>query len=310
MKSLHSIADLASLPGPLHLAAGFFDGVHLGHQEVLRSARHAADASGGSAAVLTFDRHPATIIRPAAAPRLLTSTRHRTLIMERLGAAAVLVLPFNESLAALPPEDFIGQIVRSARPLGSISAGTDWAFGHARAGNMSSLAAMGKAAGFSVHAVPPVIIDGEPVSSTRVRLAVEAGDFTTAASLLGRSYSILGDVILGRQLGRKLGFPTANLALESEQFPPSGVYAVHVVLDSKILPGVANLGFRPTVDLTASTRHFEVHLLDFSGDLYGRTLDVRFITRIRDEVRFDSLDALKSQIHLDAHRARSILAAL
>ena len=169
---------------------------------------------------------------------------------------------------------------------------------------------MGKAAGFSVHAVPPVIIDGEPVSSTRVRLAVEAGDFTTAASLLGRSYSILGDVILGRQLGRKLGFPTANLALESEQFPPSGVYAVHVVLDSKILPGVANLGFRPTVDLTASTRHFEVHLLDFSGDLYGRTLDVRFISRIRDEVRFDSLDALKSQIHLDAHRARSILAAL
>ena len=308
MKSLHSIADLATLPGPLHLAAGFFDGVHLGHQEVLRSARHAADASGGSAAVLTFDRHPATIIRPAAAPRLLTSTRHRTLIMERLGAAAVLVLPFNESLAALPPEDFIGQIVRSARPLGSISAGTDWAFGHARAGNMSSLAAMGKAAGFAVHAVPPVIIDGEPVSSTRVRLAVEAGDFTTAASLLGRSYSLLGDVILGRQLGRKLGFPTANLALESEQFPPSGVYAVHVVLDSKILPGVANLGFRPTVDLTASTRHFEVHLLDFSGDLYGRTIEVELVGWIRPEEKFADMSALVAQMDRDSAEARRLTA--
>jgi riboflavin kinase/FMN adenylyltransferase len=307
MQLLHQIADLASLPGPLHLAAGFFDGVHLGHQEVLRSARQGAAADGGLAVVVTFDRHPADIIRPGTAPRLLTSTRHKALLMERLGAAAMLVIPFDEAMAATAADAFVGSLVRAARPLASISCGRDWTFGHARGGNRELLAVLGSRAGFAVHAVAPVLLDGEPVSSTRVRLAIEAGDFVGAARLLGRGYSILGEVIKGRQLGRRLGFPTANLVLEAEQLPPVGVYAVRAVLDGRLLDGVANLGLRPTIEDGCLTRHFEVHLFDFAGDIYGRPLDVRFVARLRDEVRFDSLDALKAQIADDTRRARALL---
>jgi len=307
MKTFAAIGELESLEGPLHLAAGFFDGVHLGHQEVIRTARREADSVGGHAVVLTFDRHPASVLRPGTEPRLLTSVRHKLVLMERQGVAAVLMLRFDEVMAAMDPEEFIGSLVRSARPLASLSVGQDWRFGKGRTGDVELLTNVGRRAGFRVHALAPVMAGGEPVSSTRVRLAIESGDFGGAALLLGRDYSILGEVIRGRQLGRRLGFPTANLALEAEQLPPVGVYAVRAVLDGRILDGVANLGLRPTVEDGALARHFEVHLFDFAGDIYGRLLDVRFVSRLRDEVRFESLDALKAQIADDARRARIAL---
>ena len=166
---------------------------------------------------------------------------------------------------------------------------------------------LGKAETFQVHGIPAVTVAEEPVSSTRVRLAVERGDFPAAARLLGRDYSVHGTIVQGRQLARKLGFPTANLSLEAEQLPPIGVYAVRVTVAGKSCKGVANLGLRPTVEDGTAKRQLEVHLFDHTGDLYGQGIEVRFIQRLRDEMKMDSLEALKAQIALDAAQARSVL---
>lgn len=310
MNTLHSLAELTAVPGPVHLAVGFFDGVHLGHQEVIRRAQATAAADGGTAVVVTFDPHPMKVLRPETAPRLLTSTHHKQLILERLGVSHLLIIPFNEALAALSPDAFIRGICTAAPALGSITVGRSWVFGQGRSGNLATLTALGHVHKFNVFGVAPVIVAEEPVSSTRVRLAVERGDFSAAARLLGREYSILGSVIHGRQLARKLGFPTANLALEAEQLPPIGVYAVKALVEGCQYFGVANLGLRPTVEDGAVTRHFEVHLFDFTGDIYGASVEVRFVQRLRDEVKMETLDALKAQIARDSQQARAIFEEL
>jgi riboflavin kinase / FMN adenylyltransferase len=308
MQTIHAIAGLTALPGPVHLAMGFFDGVHVGHQEVIRGAQAAAETEGGTAVIATFDPHPMKVLRPDTAPRLLTSTLHKSLILAQLGATHLLIIPFDHSLAALSPESFIRTFTQAARPLGSITVGYNWAFGKGRSGNLETLTGLGKLLGFHVHGIAPVVVDEEPVSSTRVRLAVERGDFPAAARLLGRDYSIHGTIVQGRQLARKLGFPTANLAIEAEQLPPIGVYAVRATVAGKSLKGVANLGLRPTVEQDGSAkRQLEVHLFDHTGDLYGQGIEVRFIQRLRDEMKMDSLEALKAQIALDATQARSVL---
>ena len=308
MKSLDAIADLADLPGPVHLAIGFFDGVHTGHQEVIRRAQAAAEADGGTAVTATFDPHPMKFLRPDSAPRLLTSTVHKSLILAQLGVSHLLVIPFDSTLAALTPDAFINTLAAASRPLGSITVGYNWAFGKGRSGNLKTLTAIGQTLGFHVYGIAPVTVAGEPVSSTRVRLAVERGDFPAAAHLLGRDYSIHGTIVQGRQLARKLGFPTANLALEAEQLPPIGVYAVRATLAGQSLKGVANLGLRPTVEDGTAKRQLEVHLFDHTGNDYGQGIEVRFIQRLRDEMKMDSLEALKAQIALDAAQAKRILA--
>jgi riboflavin kinase/FMN adenylyltransferase len=308
MQRLSSIEDLPSVPGPVHLAIGFFDGVHAGHQEVIQHARREAAESGGSAVVATFDPHPLKFLRPETAPRLLSSTRHKALILERFGVSHLLVIPFDAAMAALSPEEFVGRIAAASRPLASITVGKAWAFGRGRTGTLATLQALGQRLGFTAHGIPPVTYGGEPVSSTRIRTAVERGDFVEAAHLLARDYSVLGTVIHGRHLGNQLGFPTANLALEAEQLPPIGVYAVRALVRDTLLPGVANLGHRPTVDSESTERHLEVHLFDFTGDLYGESMEVRFVQRLREELRFESVDLLKAQIERDAARARAILA--
>ncbi|MDB6070022.1 MAG: bifunctional riboflavin kinase/FAD synthetase [Verrucomicrobiales bacterium] len=310
MKTFHDIASLATLPGPVHLAIGFFDGVHLGHQEVIRRARDAAEADGGTAVIATFDPHPMKVLRPQSAPRLLTSTLHKTLILSHLGVTHLLVIPFDSDLAALTPDQFIGCLASAANPLGSVTVGYNWTFGKGRSGNLQTLSALGRTMGFQVHGVTPVVVGEEPVSSTRVRLAVERGDFHAASRLLGRDYSVHGTIVKGRQLARKLGFPTANLSLEAEQLPPIGVYAVRATVADQAFKGVANLGLRPTVEMDGSAkRQLEVHLFDHSGDLYGEGIEVRFIQRLRDEIKMDSLEALKTQIALDAAQARQVLEA-
>lgn len=310
MKTLTALSELTAVPGPVHLAVGFFDGVHLGHQEVIRRAQATAAADGGTAVVVTFDPHPMKVLRPETAPRLLTSTHHKQLILERLGVSHLLIIPFNETLATLSPEAFIRDLSAAAPTLASITVGRAWVFGHGRSGNLATLTALGNAHKFGVFGVAPVIVADEPVSSTRARLAVERGDFPAAARLLGREYSILGTVIQGRQLARKLGFPTANLALEAEQLPPIGVYAVKALVEGRQLYGVANLGLRPTVEDGAVARHFEVHLFDFTGDLYGTTVEVRFVQRLRDEMKMETLDDLKAQIARDAQQARALFGDL
>ncbi len=309
MEILRSIAELERISGPVVLSIGVFDGVHPGHRAVLGRAAADAAAAGGSAVALTFDPHPARFLRPGAAPRLLTSTAHKARLIEEFGMPNLLIVPFDAEFAAQSPEAFIRRLASAARPLRQICVGENWTFGKGRAGNVALLRALGKEMGFTVAEVPAVKIDGAAVSSTRVREAVERGDLDAARRLLGRDYTILGTVEPGDRLGRTIGFPTANLRAHNEQFPPDGVYAVRVSAEGENWRGVANVGYRPTVASGAPERKLEVHLFDFSGDLYDRDLDVDFVCFLRGEKKFDGLDALKAQIAADAAEARRLLEA-
>jgi riboflavin kinase/FMN adenylyltransferase len=306
MHVLSSIEDLSSLPGPIALAIGVFDGVHLGHQEVIRDARDFVATHGGTAVVLTFDPHPLRVLKPEAAPRLLCSTRHKLDILKRCGVGHALVLPFTQQTAQQDAKAFVESLVKACRPLGFISVGYAWTFGRGRSGDIHLLMDLGQAHAFGVYGVPEVQVDGDVVSSTRVREAVRQGDFARAKRLLGRDYTVMGKVVQGRRLGRELGFPTANIAVENEELPPNGVYAVTVHgarFPAHGIKGVANLGTRPTVEVVGE-RALEVHLLDADCDLYGETLEVAFSRQLREERKFASLEELKAQIALDAAQAR------
>ncbi len=302
---LTSIPELATLPGPLFLAIGVFDGVHLGHRAVIERALADARKAGGTAVVVTFDPHPIRLLRPQSAPRLLTSTPHKIRLIRALGAQQLLIIPFDHAFAATPPAEFIRALAAAAHPLREICVGFEWSFGRDRAGNLALLDQLGQELGFDEVGVPAVEIDGKVVSSTLIRSAVETGDLATAASFLGRDYTILGTVTKGAQLGRTLGFPTANLSAHNEQFPPNGVYAVEVLRDGHSLRGVANIGIRPTLENASGERLIEVHLFDFHEDIYGEDLEITFRHFLRPEKKFPSLDALREQIASDAVSARA-----
>ena len=303
---LTSIADLSRLPGPLFLAIGVFDGVHLGHRAVIERAMADAKAAGGTPVVVTFDPHPIRVLRPDRAPRLLTSTAHKLRLIRALGVPHLLIIPFDLTFAATPPGDFIRQLAVAAGPLREICVGHQWSFGKGRAGNLEMLAQLGGELGFEEVGVPAVEVGGRIVSSTLIRQAVEGGDLADAARLLGREYTILGTVIEGRKLGRTIGFPTANLAAHNEQFPPNGVYAVEVFRNGDApRHGVANIGVRPTVAEAGGERVLEVHLFDFDGSLYGTDLEISFRRFLRPEEKFPSLEALRAQIARDAEAARA-----
>ena len=302
MNVFTNMNGLASLPGPVVFAAGVFDGMHLGHQAVLRSALDSARSAGGTAVALTFDPHPSKILRPENASRLLTSTRHKLHLIGELGIPDVLVIPFDETFAAVEAEDFLRRLCSSSRNLVRICVGKGWRFGHARRGDAEMLRRLGPELGFETTEVEPVAIGGTMVSSTLIRQAVESGDLEAARRFLGREYSVLGTVIRGDGLGKTLGFPTANLAAHNEQFPPDGVYAVRVLAGSQAVPGVANIGTRPTTK-TNGEKLLEVHLIGFSGDLYGRDIETEFLRFLRPEKKFADLDALRAQIALDVQSA-------
>ena len=305
MEVLRSIPELARLPGPIFLAIGVFDGVHLGHQAVIRtSAEHAAEAKG-TPVVVTFDPHPAKVLRPEKAPHLLTATQHKIALMRNLGVAHLLVLTFDKQLAATAPEEFVQQLVRQASPLREICVGHEWSFGKGRAGNLALLKKLGSQYDFNVVGIKPVTMDGTVVSSTEIRRAVEQGDFAKAATMLGREYTVLGTVKAGAHLGRQLGFPTANLSAHSEQFPPNGVYVAEAQLNGAAYRGVANLGYRPTVADAKPERLLELHLFDLNREIYGEDVEVRFVRYLRAEKKFDSLEALTEQIRRDVDQARS-----
>lgn len=298
MQVLRSIDALSALPGPLALAVGVFDGLHLGHQEVIRAAQEHATQHHGTAVVATFDPHPAQVLRPGAAPRLLCGPRHQQLALSQIGISHLLACPFTPETALTPARDFILQLIRASRPLGCVSVGYTWQFGHRREGDIHLLMELGQQHGFAVYGVPAVKIDDEVVSSTLIREAITQGNFDRAARFLGRAYSVFGPVIEGRRLGRQLGFPTANVDVENEQLPPLGVYAVQARVGSDWLPAVANLGRRPSVEANAEPS-LEVHLPNWSGDLYGQDLEVRFTRFLRPEMKFSELDELKAQIQCD-----------
>ena len=306
MNLLRAISDLKALPGPLHLAIGVFDGVHLGHSAVIERAVHSARASDGIAVVVTFDPHPATVLRPDQAPALLTSTRHKLRLLVALGVSHTLMRPFDDAFSKTPPAEFVSQLAAACRPLRQICVGVNWAFGKGRAGNLNLLCALGEKLGFDATGVESVTMDGEAVSSTAIRAAIQRGNLTSAARMLGREFSIFGTVQAGRQLARTLGFPTANVRPECEQLPPDGVYLVSANLNGISHVGIANIGLRPTVEPNATERLLEVHLFDFVGELVGRDLDVTFRTFLRSEKKFASVEALQKQIVADVARARDL----
>lgn len=304
MNVLRSISELSNLPGPLFLAIGVFDGVHLGHQAVIStSARHAKEG-GGTPVVVTFDPHPAKVLRPGQAPHLLTATQHKIALIRDLGVAHLLVLRFDLTFAATPPEEFVQQLVASSRPLREICVGHEWSFGKGRAGNLALLKRLGLAQDFHVVGVEAVKLNGEVVSSTSIRKAVAEGNLIKATQMLGREYTILGTVIAGEKLGRQLGFPTANLSAHSEQFPPNGVYVAEARLAGTLYRGVANLGHRPTVHGQAGERLLELHLFGLDREIYGEEMEVRFLRYLRPEQKFENVDALKAQISRDVEQAR------
>jgi riboflavin kinase / FMN adenylyltransferase len=307
MEVLRSIAALETLRGPIFLAIGVFDGVHLGHQAVISTSAKHAGSAGGTPVVVTFDPHPAKVLRPHDAPHLLTATQHKIVLIRDLGVQHLLLIKFDKHFASTPPEDFIEELVTHSKPLREICVGHEWSFGKDRRGNLDLLKQLGARFHFDVIGIPPVRANGEVVSSTAIRQAVERGDFAKAAQMLGRDYTILGTVTGGDNLGKKIGFPTANLSTHSEQFPPNGVYFAEARLDGAVHYGVINLGYRPTVHADKSNRVLEIHLLDFDRDIYGRDIEVRFVRYLRPEQKFASLDALARQIEVDVKRARELL---
>src|SRR3954469_24456625 len=309
MKILHSISDLASLPGPLFLAIGVFDGVHRGHQAVISTSARHAHAADGTPVVVTFDPHPAKVLRPNDAPHLLAAREHQINLIRALGVAHLLIVEFKKTFASTPPEEFVRQLVEHSKPLREICVGHEWSFGRNRTGNLSLLKKLGADLKFDVVGIPPILAEDHVISSTAIRNAVKEGDFDTAEKMLGRPYSIVGTVITGDQLGKKLGFPTANLSAHSEQFPPNGVYFAQAWLEGVLYHGLVNLGMRPTVAQGEPHRTLEIHLLDFHQEIYGQEIEVRFLQYLRPEKKFPNVDALIRQIEADVQQARKLCAA-
>jgi len=309
METLRSISELSKLRGPLFLAIGVFDGVHLGHQAVISTSAQHARAANGTPIVVTFDPHPEKVLRPKTAPHLLTATPHKIALIRDLGVAHLLIITFDKQFAATEPEEFVHELVEHSKSLREICVGHEWSFGKNRRGNLKLLNQFGARFDFGVVGIPPVTVNGELVSSTTIRKAVETGDLAKAAQMLGREYTVLGTVVSGDNRGKKIGFPTANLSAHNEQFPPNGVYFAEAKLEGVIYPGVVNLGYRPTVDTRKSERILEIHLFDFYHDIYGKDLEVRFIRYLRPEKKFESVEALVRQIGLDVKQARKLSVA-
>lgn len=287
---------------------GNFDGVHLGHQAVLGQLSERAAELGLPMVVVTFEPQPQEFFSPATAPPRLTRLREKLEALRRYAVERVLVLRFDTRLAALSADEFIQRVLVDGLDVRYLVVGDDFRFGQGRAGDFRLLQETGAREGFQVVNMHTFAVGGERVSSTRVRTALAQGDLEAAEALLGRPYRISGRVAAGEQRGRTIGFPTANIHLHRHQSPLQGVYAVELFgLEQEPLPGVANLGRRPTVGGTRL--QLEVHLFDFDREIYGRNVHVNFLRRIRDERTFESFDALRRQIDADAAQARAFFAS-
>ncbi|MCU0567816.1 MAG: bifunctional riboflavin kinase/FAD synthetase [Oculatellaceae cyanobacterium Prado106] len=309
-------SSLSTAKTPTLAALGNFDGIHLGHQRVIEPIFHPADLRLRSAAdflwptVVTFDPHPQEFFS-GQRRTLLTPLPEKATYLEALGVKQLVLLPFDQSLANLTPEQFVEQILKQQLQARLVSVGQNFRFGYKRSGTTEDLKTIATQSHIEVHLASLYTHEGDRISSSAIRQALAEGQPQQASALLGRPYALMGEIVSGQQLGRTLGFPTANLSLPPEKFlPRKGVYSVWVEGvrgESRSLPGVMNLGDRPTVSGTQLT--VEVHLLDWSGDLYGQTLTVHLSQFLRPEQRFNSLDELKAQIQTDCEQARVQLTA-
>ncbi|MBI5803041.1 MAG: bifunctional riboflavin kinase/FAD synthetase [Verrucomicrobia bacterium] len=308
MTILSAATELPASPRKVCVAIGVFDGVHLGHQQVIRQTLADARQHEGVPVVITFDRHPNTIVAPDRVPPMLYSLPQKLRAIESLGVANTLLIRFDRAFSQQTGEQFIRGLARDFGHLHSVSVGSEFTFGHKRSGNVALLRQLGAELKLTVHGLAAVSLDGEPVSSTRIREAVRTGDLAAASQMLGREHSIAGTVIRGDQLGRKLGFPTANLDVSGLVLPPNGVYAVHARLAGHEHRGALNLGHRPTLASPTPCPQCEVHLLDFAEEIYGEEIELTFAAKLRDEQKFPDMAALQSQITRDLAAARSLFA--
>ncbi|MGA9333519.1 MAG: bifunctional riboflavin kinase/FAD synthetase [Rudaea sp.] len=288
---------------------GAFDGVHPGHRAVLSNVVKRAAHRDLLPVAISFAPIPRAYFAKDAGMPQLSCVRERIAALFAAGMQKVLMLRFNARLAAMEPKEFVQSVLVKRLAVREVWVGTEFRFGHQRAGDVDTLRAMGSRAGFDVEIAPTVERDGQRVSSSRIRTLLAAGDFDASARLLGRRFAIGGHVVYGLQLGRRLGYPTANLPLRGRVAPVGGVFAVRVHgVGANARPGVASLGVRPTVNGTEPL--LEAHLFDFDGDLYGKRIEVEFVTKLRDEEKFENLDAMVEQIDRDATQARDILKSL
>lgn len=288
-------------------AIGNFDGVHRGHQHLLKKTIGFARRLHAEPAVVVFDPHPRRFFRPGDPPFLLTTSAQRERLLGAYGASKVIHLPFNEALASLTPETFVEDVLKTKLGLKGVVTGTEFRFGKGRTGDAQGLKALCAGVGIEALLIDPVRDggEGEKVGSSAIRDALHDGDVRTAADMLGRPWVVEGEVIEGARLGRTLGFPTANMTLGDLIEPRRGVYAVEASIDGMAMPAVANFGRKPTVGADAPL--LETHIFNFDGDLYGKVIEVAFIDFIRDERKFDGLEALKAQIAADCDAARHLL---
>ena len=304
MQVFHDLSQPIS-EHPTVLTIGTFDGVHLGHQRLIHSVVESARASDRRAALVTFFPHPSVVLGRAE-PFYLTSNEEKLAQMERLGLDLVVVVEFTLETARVRAAQFVNLLIGSLQ-MQQMWIGPDFALGHNREGSLAFLNAMGAERGYTVHVVKPVLLDGQPVSSSRIRNALRSGDMRQTNACLGRLFQLTGEVIRGAQRGRKLGVPTANLAIWAEHaIPRNGIYACRAHVGNATYDAVTNIGTRPTFD--NGVRTVEAHLLDFDGNLYGQTMTLDLIEYQRPEIKYDSVDALIAQMHQDVRVARSILA--
>jgi riboflavin kinase/FMN adenylyltransferase len=287
---------------------GNFDGVHLGHRAILARVIHRARELEAQAVAVTFDPHPLKVLRPEMHMPLLTTPEQKIDLLAAAGLEAVVVLPFNREFAALPAREFVQRYFLERLRVREVVVGHDYCFGQGREGNIDLLKEMGQQHGFTVQVVWAVEADGAVVSSSLIRALLRLGKVEEAARLLGRPYEVVGRVVPGKGRGGKLlGVPTANIRPANELLPATGIYAVRVRRGADNLLGAANIGTSPTFENGEFS--LEVHLLDFSGDLYAETLGVEFVARLREERRFPSIEALAAQIHADIKTVRQVLTA-
>ena len=307
IKVIRGWRDLPDTARGAATAIGAFDGVHRGHQAVIATAREVADRIGAPLAVVSFDPHPRRWFQPDAAPFRLMSADQMAHALEPLGVDRLYLLPFDAEMAAMTDVEFARRVLAEGLGIRHAAVGFDFTFGRGRTGSPEALRIYGETMGFSVSATDRIDDPhGLKLSSSAVREALKAGDMDRAAAILSRPFAIAGEVIHGEKRGRTIGVPTANIALGDYMRPAYGVYATRTRLpDGRVIDGVANLGVRPMFEI--ETPLLEVWLFDFSSDLYGQTVETELVARLRGELNFDSLDALKVQIDADAHAAKAVL---
>jgi len=296
----------AHLRGPI-AAIGNFDGLHRGHQAIVSTVLARARATGGSSLLITFDPHPLKVLAPDRAPRMLATRRQRLALIEATGLDVLLILPFTMELAEVTAEEFVRRHLAAGLGVKEVYVGANFNFGRGRAGNADLLIRLCGSMGIRAAQVDEVRYLDSPISSSRIRRALQSGEVELARELLGRPYVIEGSVVHGESRGARLGFPTANLETPNELVPQDGVYITEAVLDGVPHPAVTNIGTRPT--FAEASYAVETHLLDAPGDLYGRPIEVRFLARLRPELKFDSVDSLTAQVRKDVQRARDYFAA-